>query len=165
MAEKKEMDLGSFVARLNHQIVRKAHTLYDRKKMNDVSMLNMWVADFLYDRKQEGKTVFQKDVEAEFGINRATASKMLALMEEKGLIRRTSLEADGRYKSIELEPEGLKLQKLGHQIHAEVEHCLSRSLTGEEAELFRVLCGKMIRSLEQDSDGLRKNEAERKYGK
>lgn len=133
--------------------------------MNDVSMLNMWVADFLYDRKQEGKTVFQKDVEAEFGINRATASKMLALMEEKGLIRRTSLEADGRYKSIELEPEGLKLQKLGHQIHAEVEHCLSRSLTGEEAELFRVLCGKMIRSLEQDSDGLRKNEAERKYGK
>ena len=111
MAEKKEMDLGSFAARLNHQIVRKAHTLYDRKKMNDVSMLNMWVADFLYDRKQEGKTVFQKDVEAEFGINRATASKMLALMEEKGLIRRTSLEADGRYKSIELEPEGLKLQK------------------------------------------------------
>ena len=104
-------------------------------------------------------------MEAEFGINRATASKMLALMEEKGLIRRTSLEADGRYKSIELEPEGLKLQKLGHQIHAEVEHCLSRSLTGEEAELFRVLCGKMIRSLEQDSDGLRKNEAERKYGK
>ena len=99
------------------------------------------------------------------GWAKSTTITTLRRMEEKGLIRRTSLEADGRYKSIELEPEGLKLQKLGHQIHTEVEHCLSRSLTGEEAELFRVLCGKMIRSLEQDSDGLRKNEAERKYGK
>ena len=70
------------------------------------------------------------ELKEEFSIKLGRVRK---LMEEKGLIRRTSLEADGRYKSIELEPEGLKLQKLGAQIE-KVE-------TDRELQKFRLKIG------------------------
>ena len=38
--------------------------------------------------------IYQKDIEAHFGITRATASKVITLMEKKGLIQRVSTESE-----------------------------------------------------------------------
>ena len=110
--------------------------------------MNMWVADYLFHMELEGKPVFQKDVEAEFFINRATASKMLALMEKKGLVRRTTSDADSRFKQIKLEPRGLELQKVCCYIREEIEQQLTSCLTEEETETFKKICSKMLENME-----------------
>ncbi|MDN5979386.1 MarR family winged helix-turn-helix transcriptional regulator [Bifidobacterium mongoliense] len=52
--------------------------------------------------KSEGSDVFQHDIERRFSITRSTASRVLSLMERKGLIVRTSVAADARLKRITL---------------------------------------------------------------
>lgn len=138
------MDISLLIKRLDNHIQQKIHALYNRKEFQECSLLNMWVVDYLFDMQQQEKVVFQKDIEAEFSINRATASKMLSLMEKKTLIRRTSYASDSRLKQVELEPRGLELQKLCCNIRDELERELASSLTSEEVSLFKSLCLRMI---------------------
>jgi DNA-binding MarR family transcriptional regulator len=70
---------------------------------------NKWIIHFLI--KNEGRDVYQKDIESHFGIARSTASKVLNLMEQKGLIIREAVEHDGRLKKIVPTDEAKKLAK------------------------------------------------------
>ena len=70
------------------------------------------------------------------------------LMEEKHLIRRTSMEQDGRYKKIELEPRGVQLHEMCLTIREEVERRFTAGLTEEEAAQFKALCRKILQSME-----------------
>lgn len=131
---------------LDNHIQRYLHSLYKRKEFQDCSLMNMWVSDFLFDN--QNREIYQKDIEAEFFINRATASKMLLLMEEKHLIRRMSSENDARLKKIQLLPDGFRLHEICIVIRAEIEKKLTQNLTPEEIEVFRSLCRKMIANME-----------------
>lgn len=137
-------DISFLIKKLDNHIHRKIHELYNRKEFQECSIMNMWVADYLYDMEQLGKVVYQKDIEAEFSINRATASKMLSLMEKKKLIKRTNDTCDNRLKQIELELRGLELQHLCCYIRTEIEKNLTSHLSGEEISLFKTLCLRMI---------------------
>ena len=139
-------DISFYAKKLNNHAVRLAHSLYSRKALDECSLMNLWVSDFLYNHR--GEDIFQKDIEAEFFITRATASKMLTLMEEKHLIRRTSMEQDGRYKKIELEPRGVQLHEMCLTIREEVERRFTAGLTEEEAAQFKALCRRILQSLE-----------------
>ena len=139
-------DISFYAKKLNNRAVRLAHSLYSRKALDECSLMNLWVSDFLYNHR--GEDIFQKDIEAEFFITRATASKMLTLMEEKHLIRRTSMEQDGRYKKIELEPRGVQLHEMCLTIREEVERRFTAGLTEEEAAQFKALCRKILQSME-----------------
>jgi DNA-binding MarR family transcriptional regulator len=103
--------------------------------------MNLWIIDFLYSNEQE---IFQKDIENEFFINRATASKMLKLMEEKNLIKRVSSSTDKRLKKIILCDKGMKLQKVAKEIRIEVENKLTENLTEEETKTFKEICIKIL---------------------
>lgn len=137
-------DISFLIKKLDNHIQKKFHALYSRKEFQECSIMNMWVADYLFDMNQQEKVVFQKDIEAEFSINRATASKMLSLMEKKKLIKRTNDPIDSRLKQIELEPLGLELQKLCRYIREEIEKNLTAHLTEEDVLLFKALCLRMI---------------------
>lgn len=108
--------------------------------------MNMWVSDFLYNNQE--REIYQKDVEAEFFINRATASKMLLLMEEKELIRRIPAQNDARLKSIRLLPKGYQLHQICTVVKARIEEKLTKGLSPEEINLFHTLCRKMIANME-----------------
>lgn len=139
-------DVSFYAKKLNNHAVRMAHSLYSRKALDECSLMNLWVSDFLYNHR--GEDIFQKDIEAEFFITRATASKMLTLMEEKHMIRRTSIAQDGRYKKIELEPRGVELHELCLPIREEVERRFTAALTEEETAQFKALCRKILQSME-----------------
>ena len=91
--------------------------------------------------------MFQRDVEEEFAINRATASKMLALMEEKGLIRRVSDDQDGRRKELRLEPAGRELQQRYSTIREELEQQLVSGFSPEELDQLRRFLARMQANL------------------
>lgn len=59
---------------------------------------NFWVLRYL--EEHEGETVFQKDLESAFKIRRSTVSCMVELMEQKGLLRRESVDGDARLKRL-----------------------------------------------------------------
>lgn len=139
-------DVSFYVKKLANHMERYAHTRYSRKELEEYSLMNMWVVDFLFNQK--GKDTFQKDVEAEFFISPSTASKMLNLMEEKSLIKRTSLPEDGRLKKLELQPKGRKLQVICKAIRQDMEEKVTSHLTEEETAQFKSLCRKMIHSME-----------------
>ncbi|MDO4261352.1 MAG: MarR family transcriptional regulator [Eubacteriales bacterium] len=130
-------DISFLNKKLDNHIQRKIHALYDRKEFQECSLMNMWVADYLFHMELSQTPVFQKDIEAEFSVNRSTASKMLTLMEKKKLIRRTNCASDSRLKQIELEPYGLELQKMCCRIREEIERQLTACLSEEEVKLFK----------------------------
>lgn len=130
-------DISFLNKKLDNHIQRKIHALYNRKEFQECSLMNMWVVDFLFHMELSQTPIFQKDIEAEFSINRATASKMLTLMEKKKLIKRTNYARDNRLKQIELEPYGLELQKICYHIREEIEKELTSCITEEEVKIFK----------------------------
>lgn len=138
----KNNDIGFYLRKLNNHIQKCSHSFYNRKEINECSLSNLWVIDYLTDNLD--KDIYQKDIEAEFSINRATASKMLTLMEEKNFITRISCEEDGRLKKIKVLPEGEKLKSICLAIRKEMERELSFSLTKEEVETLKNILKKMI---------------------
>ena len=48
----------------------------------------------------EKRSIYQKDIEQEFGLRPSTATEVLKTLEGRGLIRRIPDERDGRYKKI-----------------------------------------------------------------
>ena len=131
-------DVSLQIKKLDNQILRRIHSLYDRRQMKECTLQNMWITDFLFHQEQMGEPVFQRDVEEEFAINRATASKMLALMEEKGLIRRVSDAQDGRRKA---------LQQRYSAIRQELERQLVNGFSPEELEQLRCFLARMQANL------------------
>ena len=140
-------DVSLQIKKLDNQILRRIHSLYDRRQMKECTLQNMWITDFLFHQEQMGEPVFQRDVEEEFAINRATASKMLALMEEKGLIRRVSDAQDGRRKALQLEPAGRQLQQRYSAIRQELERRLVNGFSPEELEQLRRFLARMQANL------------------
>lgn len=141
------MDINFLLKKLDNHIQRYLHSFYKRKDFQDCSLTNMWVADFLFDNQE--KNIYQKDIEAEFSISKATASKMLLLMEEKQLIQRVTSEEDARLKKIELLPKGYDLHLMCTIARGEIENKLTKTLSPEEVDVFKALCKKMITNMEK----------------
>lgn len=143
-------DLSLYIKILNNHIQKKMYSLYDRKQYDESSLLNMWIVDYLSNMRELGREVHQKDIELEFSINRATASKTLKLMEEKQFVQRVNSPEDGRMKIITLLPKGAELQKLWLNISTETEKLLLKCITGEEKEEFLRISRKIVEKLEEN---------------
>lgn len=90
------------------KIRRKIANIDAIMKLDEVSGTNGFIIGYI-SRTEE--PVFQKDIEKEFGITRSTASKVISLMEKKGLIERKSVSHDARLKQIILTQKALDLNK------------------------------------------------------
>ena len=64
------------------------------------------IIHYLYDH-QEKQDIFQRDLEIIFSMRRPTASGILRLIEENGLILREPVEHDARLKRLILTPKAL----------------------------------------------------------
>ncbi|MDD3403077.1 MAG: MarR family transcriptional regulator [Hespellia sp.] len=141
-------DLSLYTNVLNNQIQKKMYSLYNRKQYDESSLLNMWIVDYLCNMQELEKEVHQKDIESEFRINRATASKTLKLMEKKQFIQRTNSVEDGRMKIISLLPRGIELQKLWITISSETEKQLMECITEKEKAAFVRISKKILAKLD-----------------
>lgn len=111
------------------------------------------VLGFLYHNRD--RAVFQRDVEAEFSITRATASKTLSAMERGGLICRRSVEEDARLKRLELTEKAMEHMHRIHRGMVEFERELVRGMTEEEQRTLLALLEKVERNAEEALGRLR----------
>ena len=111
----------------------------------ELTIMHAWIIGFLYNAKE---TVYQRDVEREFKINRATVSGMLTLMEQKGLIRRSSVSHDGRLKRIELTEHGRRQHEERMEHFLRLERTLEEALSPEELSAFFAMTDRLRKTLE-----------------
>lgn len=132
------------------------HTQYDRDVLRPVWCGSpRWCgtdagADtgLLYCNKD--KVICQKDIEQEFLISRATASKMLQSMEKKELITRKELKEDARLKQILLTKRGEQQHLKMMNFFSGVEKLLVDGMTKEEADELSSLLKRVRHNLEKN---------------
>ena len=91
-------------------------------------------------REKGGREVYQRDLETRFGITRSTASKVVALMVQKGLIEQQSVPGDRRVRRLTLTPKAEEVKRMMDEDHEKFEATLRKGLSEEElATLFSLL--------------------------
>ena len=93
--------------------------------------------------------VFQRDIEAEFGIRRSTATGILQLMEKNGFLCREPVEYDARLKKLVLTPKALALHEC---ITARIQDVEARATQGVDPgrlEIFFSVLDQVRENLEE----------------
>lgn len=125
-----KMRIGTELRTLTNTIRRYFEFSTYRKEIQNATGNNKLIVHFL--AENEGKEVYQKDIENHFNIARSTASKVLDLMEQKGLIQRQPVAQDGRLKQIVLTEQARKIQGLMREDAERMERTLTGGFTEEE---------------------------------
>jgi len=115
------------------------------KSRDEVTGTNMRIIRFL--KANENRDIYQKDVEKEFGITRSTASRVLVLMEEKGLVKRLSVEHDARLKKLILTEKSMKMGEAMRQIGEKTDAKLLEGFSEEEKEQLYAFIDRMVENV------------------
>ena len=127
----KNKDIGQQLASLNHLIKRNLQNELSSELMR-ISAANGYILVYLYENKQND--VFQRDLEEYFNITRSTASKVLSLMETKGLIRRGGVDGDARLKKLVITKEGEMMLEALSDSRTQMEDKLTDGFSEDELD-------------------------------
>ncbi|WP_309123132.1 MarR family transcriptional regulator [Paenibacillus sp.] len=94
------------------------------------------------------RAVFQRDLEKQFNIRRATVTGMLQGMERNGLIVREPVAYDARLKKITLTPKAREIHEKNVQRFIDFETKLRNGLSEEEIASFFAIAEKLKKNLE-----------------
>ncbi len=138
--------------RLIHNEIHKRMEAKRLKNTDEATGMQRWIMGFLMEH--DGKEVYQRDIEAEFSVSRATASHMITVMERQGLVCRLAVAHDARLKRIVLTERAKKMVKQARADVEEMEELLTAGMTGEEEAQF---LGYLDRVLKNLHDGPKKS--------
>ena len=136
---------------LNNMIKRHADARVAELFGQEITNMQGRVIGFLY--HNEGRPVYQKDVEAEFSITRATTSKMLTLMEKNGLITRLSVSCDARLKQLRLTDKAREYAVRVQRGLDEFEEQVTAGMTPEEKTALLNVLQKMEENISAGAAG------------
>lgn len=128
--------IGNDIRILSHQIHRWIENSPNKKKIDSVTGANAWIIGYISDKTKNNEDVFQKDLEKNFEITRSTASKVVNLMVEKGMVERQSVPWDARLKKLVLTDKGREINELMLEDFSVVEETLSKGFSEQELEQF-----------------------------
>ena len=134
-------DIGIRLRMLNNAVRRFIDRTSEYKtEIDNLTCSNGWIIGHLSESERLGREVYQRDLEDEFGITRSTASKVLILLEKKGLIARENVSHDARLKRITLTERSRELGILMKEDAGRLDACLTEGFSEEELEtLYRYL--------------------------
>ena len=106
------------------------------------------VIHYLFENKD--RTVYQKDIERDFGMRPSTATELIKSLEEMKLISRIPDRKDGRYKEIVLMKEAQELrEKVSEDMH-ELETRMVKGLDEDELILWVKITSRMLENLKEE---------------
>ncbi len=129
---KEKRYVGMEIRALDNLIRRFIDSKMRDTKLDHITGSNGWIIGYL--KNNLHRPVYQKDLEAEFHITRSTTSKVLNLMEEKGLIVRESVAKDARLKRLVLTPKAIKISKELEEKKGKLEAQIVKGFTEDELE-------------------------------
>lgn len=138
---KMENHVGYQLKALDHMFRRHMQAMMRQNGFEDMSLMNGWIIEYL--AYNEGKDIFQKDIEKNFKVGKSSIAGTLKMMEEKGYILRQAVEGDARLKRVCLTDKGktyVHKMELGREY---MEKKVCEGLTEEEMSLFFKITRKM----------------------
>lgn len=138
--------IGIDIHRLDNRIRRYVQRSITQYEMEAVSGTNGRIVRFLSEHAD--RDVYQKDLESEFGITRSTASRVLRLMEQKGLVERQSVPHDARLKKLLLTERSRKLVQQMCQTGTTVDTRLLSGFSPQEVQTLYGFLDRMFQNLE-----------------
>ena len=127
-----ERHLGLEVKILSNAIKRFAESDATRTASCRATSNNSWIIGFIAHCTQEGKSVYQRDLESHFGITRSTASKVIDLMVQKDLIIRKTVMDDARIRKLELSDRAWQIADQMRQDAVHMEQILTQNIPAED---------------------------------
>ncbi|OZG65043.1 MarR family winged helix-turn-helix transcriptional regulator [Bifidobacterium eulemuris] len=126
--------LGVAVRSLNNMIARYVAVTSSQDRC-EVTGVNADIIVFL--AQHQDRDVFPQDLERRFSTTRSTVSRVLGLMESKGLVERRPVERDARCKSIVLTDKAKAIAESMRQHGDAMERMLLRGMDDEEVAALR----------------------------
>ncbi len=142
----KEKPIGLQLRQLNNLITRYMDRSPVKQQVNKITGTNGWIIGYI--AKHSEKDLFQKDLEHRFGITRSTASKVLTLMERKGLIIRQSVPYDARLKKITLTQKALEINEMAKADGELFEKTLTEGFSDGELDTLQDYLERMKRNMQ-----------------
>ena len=100
--------VGKEIHSVGNLIKRQVDNLSSIRYADQLTGTNGWIIDYLYPHQDQD--IFQKDIEEIFEVTRSTASKVITLMEKKGMLTRTTVPHDARLRKLTLTPLALEME-------------------------------------------------------
>ncbi len=133
-----------------HNLFRRQMACMTEKTENAANVTGMQAMIVHHLIVHEGKgDIFQKDLENAFQMRRSTATGMLQLMEQHGIIRREPVEHDGRLKRLVLTEQARALDEQINKNIQQMEQLLRQGITEDELKGWFAVCEKIRSNLEQ----------------
>ena len=123
-------DVGRLLGMIHNGLHRQRESNPVFQEMEGVTGKNGWIIGYLCHHQDQ--PVYQKDLDKAFNVTRSTASKVLTLMEKKGLVKRCSVAEDARLKEIVLTEQALRIGAQMEELRLDMEERLTRNFTEEE---------------------------------
>ena len=139
-----EEHFGHKINYITNIIKREIEILESIQRMEKISGTNSFILVYISDNEEK---VYQKDIERKFGITRSTASKVISLMEAKGMIIRKECDNDLRLKQLVLTDEAKKIVLAVKEDLNKFEKRLTYGLTEEEKKLLSSILGKIEKNI------------------
>ena len=133
---------------LHNQIHKRMESKRQENEKEPLTGMQRWTLGFL--RDHDGEDIYQKDIETEFSVSRATASNMLAVMERKGLLQREAVAHDARLKKLVLTEKARALVDRSEQDMRDMEALLSKGLSETEIKNLKKYLDQMLLNLDVD---------------
>ncbi len=144
----KKKYVGMEIRALDNLIKRFIDNSINKERLVQVTGSNGWIIGYLWDNRD--RDIYQRDLEAEFRITRSTASKVVNLMVEKGLIIRESVKEDARLKRLTLTEKAAGMAREMEDGHERIERQIVRGFSKEELEQFYSYLDRLKKNVEQE---------------
>lgn len=143
--------LGPELRRLSNLCSRYFEQTANRRMVDSITGTNGWIICYVARRIEKGETVYQRDLEKHFGVTRSTASKVVNLMVQKGLIEQCSVTGDKRLRQLLLTERAWELKRLMDEDRDHFEGMLRQGFSKEELDMLFALIDRMQENLKRMS--------------
>ena len=137
--------IGVELRSINNLVRRYLAFSAHRNEIERATGNNGWIIGYLADHAEQD--IYQKDIEEHFTIARSTASKVLTLMEQKGLIQRLAVAQDARLKRIVLTDRSWEIREIMAEDAEKLESTLAEGFCQEEIETLLSYLKRMKRNI------------------
>ena len=133
-----------------HNMFRRQMACMTEKSENSANLTGMqaMIVHHLILHENEGD-LFQKDIETAFQMRRSTATGILQLMEQHGILRREPVAHDGRLKRLVLTDRARAMDESINERMEQMEQLLRQGITEEELTNWFAVSEKIRSNLEQ----------------
>ena len=140
------MEIGKIINRISNRLQRFSP---DTQNKLGIGQAQANILRFLL-LETAKRSIYQVDIEKEFGLRPPTVTETLKSLEKKDWIRRIPDENEGRKKKIIITEKTLSMDD-GVKCQVEKsEKVLLQGITKEEQEQFMKIAGKMLHNLESN---------------